>query len=172
MQCAAMSKARSKQLAPYPRSLAGTLLAAREAVMAPIRPRLRATGVTDPQWRVLRVLNDVDTMDAQGIATTALLHAPSVTRILKELLDRRLIERQIDPHDGRRSIIRITTLGKELVAATAPATLEVLSAYEQAFGAERLEAMRIEIEAFVRTITNATFPEGQMSAPDEQAPQE
>lgn len=41
-------------LPPYPRSLAGTLLAAREAVMAPIRPLLREAGVT----RIVRELVD------------------------------------------------------------------------------------------------------------------
>ena len=95
-------------LVEYSQSLAGTLLAAREAVMAPIRPLLRAVNITEQQWRVLRVLADVNALDASAIAEQALLYAPTVSRILRELVDRGLIMRAIDPNDGRRSIISIT----------------------------------------------------------------
>ena len=147
-----MAKRKSMSLAPYPQSLAGILLAAREAVMAPIRPELRAANVTEQQWRVLRVLADCDSMDARGIATTALLYSPSVTRILKELAERGLIERATDVNDGRRSIIAITDDGRSLVKATAAHTLKLLDQYAQAFGPERLEALKAEISAFTTVV--------------------
>lgn len=125
-------------LVKYSESLAGTLLAAREAVMAPIRPFLRAANVTEQQWRVLRVLADADTLDASGIAEQALLYAPTVTRILRELVDRGLISRKSDPEDGRRSIVSITPEGFELVQATASHTQPLLAAYAAAFGEQRL----------------------------------
>ena len=122
----------------YSRSLAGTLLAAREAVMAPIRPLLRDANVTEQQWRVLRVLADMGELDVSGIAENALLYTPTVSRILKELVDRELILRQVDPNDGRRSIIAITEAGRALVQETASHTRILLSAYAEAFGQERL----------------------------------
>lgn len=131
-------------LLPYPKSLAGSLLAAREAVMAPIRPFLRAANVTEQQWRVLRVLSETEFLDAKGIADQALLHAPTVTRILKELGDRKLIERRIDPADGRRWIVSITEAGAQLVTDTAKHTRLLIANYAEAFTPERLEAFRIE----------------------------
>lgn len=134
-------------LQPYPVSLAGSLLAARESVMAPIRPVLRGAGVTEQQWRVLRVLADADSLDASGIARQALLYAPTVTRILKELADRGLIERRADEGDARRSVITITDKGRELVVDTAAQTVRLLKAYGEAFGEDRLEAFKKEAQA-------------------------
>lgn len=140
------------KLSPYRASLAGTLLAAREAVMAPIRPILREANVTEQQWRVLRVLAETDTLDARGIATAALLHAPSVTRILKELEDRGLIKRSIDPKDSRRSLIAISAAGRRLMQITARYTMRVLADYTDAFGSERLAALQSELIDFTKTI--------------------
>ena len=155
----APSPAPSSGLQPYPNSIAGSLLAAREAVMAPIRPYLRASNVTEQQWRVLRVLADAETMDAKGIADQALLYAPTVTRILKELGDRKLINRRTDPDDGRRSIISITAEGRKLVVDTASHTRVLLDAYTQAFGAERLEALKAEAQALVRALESFRLEE-------------
>lgn len=148
-----MVKPSSLSLAPYPQSLAGILLAAREAVMAPIRPELRSANVTEQQWRVLRVLADCKSIDARGIATAALLYPPSVTRILKELAERGLIQRQTDAGDGRRSIIAITAEGRALVNATAAHTLKLLDQYADAFGQARLDALKSEIAAFTAAIS-------------------
>lgn len=139
-----MSRKTYSGLAPYPVSLAGSLLAAREAVMAPIRPLLRSANVTEQQWRVLRVLADAESLDAKGIADHALLYAPTVTRILKELVERKLIERRIDPGDARRSIVSITDNGRQLVSDTAKRTKVLLKAYTETFGPERLQAFIAE----------------------------
>ncbi|MGN6358533.1 MAG: MarR family transcriptional regulator [Novosphingobium sp.] len=140
-------------LPPYPRSLAGTLLAAREAVMAPIRPLLREAGVTDQQWRVLRVLADGGPLDASGIAESALLYAPSVTRIVRELVDRGLLSRATSESDRRRSVIEITPVGRELVGRTAARTARMLVAYGEAFGPERLDRFVLEAAALAAALS-------------------
>lgn len=140
------------KLVPYRSSLAGTLLAAREAVMAPIRPILRDANFTEQQWRVLRVLSEQDSMDARSVAQAALLHAPSVTRILKELHERGLIERSIDARDSRRSVLSITEGGRTLMRLTARYTLQLLESYIEAFGEERLEALCKELGALSEAI--------------------
>lgn len=144
------------RLPAYRKSLAGTLLAAREAVMAPIRPELRAANVTEQQWRVLRVLNDHEKLDAAALAAAALLHAPSLTRILKELNERGLITRRPDPDDARRSIVAITAAGRMLIAETAAHTLAVLDSYAEAFGRERLDALMQELAAFTASIARGS----------------
>lgn len=134
-----MSRISKTGLPVYSQSIAGCLLAAREAVMAPIRPHLRSAGVTEQQWRVLRVLSDSGTMDAGSIATKALLYPPSVTRIVKELLQRGLIEKAANPGDGRKLSISVTEAGQLLVQETGAHTKRLLDKYGAAFGAERLE---------------------------------
>ena len=133
-----MSIKQNTLLPAYSQSIAGSLLAAREAVMAPIRPHLRSAGVTEQQWRVLRVLSDNGTMDAGTIAQKALLYAPSVTRILKELLQRGLIAKTANVADGRKLSISISDMGQNLVQQTAAHTTRLLNEYEAVFGADRL----------------------------------
>jgi homoprotocatechuate degradation regulator HpaR len=140
-------------LPPYPRSLAGTLLAAREAVMAPIRPLLREAGVTDQQWRVLRVLADAGPLDASNIAESALLYAPSVTRILRELAERGLVSRSADVADRRRTVVSITAEGRTLVRRTATRTAMLLEGYGKAFGQERLDQFIAEAAALTKALS-------------------
>lgn len=147
-----MKRKNSTGLPPYTQSIAGVLLAAREAVMAPIRPHLRAVNVTEQQWRVLRVLADAETLDARGVANKALLYAPTVTRILKELADRKLIVRHTDPRDARRSIIAITEEGRALVVGAAKHTRLLLDGYGEAFGQARLDAFKAEALALANAL--------------------
>lgn len=137
---------------PYRRSLAGTLLAAREAVMAPIRPLLRDAGLTEQQWRVLRVLVDEGDSDPSGLAQAGLLYPPTVTRILKELVDRGLLHRRQDPEDGRRWLIAATPAGVALVESTSNRTSALLDEYANRFGADRLQALQDELAELVRHI--------------------
>jgi homoprotocatechuate degradation regulator HpaR len=143
-----------QKLPAYRQSLAGALLTAREAVMAPLRPHLRDAGVTEQQWRVLRVLDEGDA-DPTALAEAALLFAPSVTRILKDLVDRDLIVRHADPEDGRRSILSLTPAGRALIRKTSRRTVHVLESYAEHFGAERLAKLQSELLAFARAISVA-----------------
>jgi len=159
-----------RRLLPYRASLAGTLLAAREAVMMPLRPILREAGLTDPQWRVLRVLQDGVDMDPSSIARAALLHAPSVTRILKELVDRGLVGRKIDSADGRRSNLILRPAGRKLVEQTAARSWVVVDQMSATFGERRLARLRAELAAFVITMaepgtTPAPVPHKTRAAP-------
>lgn len=152
-----MSK-KSRKLSPYRVSVAGTLLKAREIVMNPIRPVLWNAGVTEQQWRVLRVLKDEGSVDPSRLAQSALLRASSVTRILKELEERGLIVRGVDVRDGRRFIVTISAAGKRLVEETVTHTLVILNEYEDRFGKERLDALLAELQAFIDAIASVRPP--------------
>lgn len=142
-----------RQLPSYRQSLAGRLLAAREAVMAPLRPTLREAGVTEQQWRVLRVLIDTARIDVSALAAAALLRPPSLTRILRELEGRGLIVRETDSDDGRRAFVTISPLGRRLVDDTTERTLALLDRYASAFGVERLRRLIDELALFTATVS-------------------
>jgi homoprotocatechuate degradation regulator HpaR len=150
---------KERQLPPYRHSLAGTLLAAREAVMAPIRPMLRTAGVTEQQWRVLRVLDGSGPIDPTTLADAALLYAPSVTRILKELVERGLVLREMDRRDGRRSILTLSPAGRSLIRETAQHTIRQLDTYAEKFGEERLQSLIDELHMLIDTIGPASIVE-------------
>src|SRR3954463_7100586 len=77
----------------FSRSLPMSLLRAREAVMRQFRPSLREHGLTEQQWRLLRALAALDAAEVGALARTASRLAPSLSRILRDLEARSLIER-------------------------------------------------------------------------------
>ena len=141
-----------RKLLPYRHSLAGTLLAAREAVMSPIRPMLAEAGVTEQQWRVLRVLDDAGSVDLKTLADSALLFGPSVTRILKDLVERGLVVRQTNPNDGRGAIVSLSAKGRALIEETAAHTIRQLNIYSRKFGDKRLKNLILELRALIAVI--------------------
>ena len=101
------------------RNLPRLLLEAREAVMQHTRPSLRENGLSDQQWRVLRVLgehaDDSAGVETGRVAREALLLGPSLTGVLTRMERDGLIARERCPQDARRTVIRATPAGLTLV---------------------------------------------------------
>ena len=121
------------------RALPIALLRAREAVMARFRPILHARDVTEQQWRVIRVLGEDSPLDTGEVAVRARLLAPSLTRIVKGLEERRLILRERDVNDGRRISLAIAPPGMALIRDLTPQTEAVYTELEHSYGRERIE---------------------------------
>lgn len=129
------------RLRSFNRSLPMALLRAREAVMRQFRPSLQSYGITEQQWRVLRALTTVETIEVLELAKATYLLAPSLSRILKDLDARELIVRSVSETDARRGLISISPSGRMLIEA-AGATSEVTYAQiTERFGAEKLKAL-------------------------------
>lgn len=141
-----------RKLPKYEQTISAALIAAKEGVLAPMRPKLRENDITEPQWRVMRVLNDRGITDATGIAEVALLHAPSVTRILKELESRKLVVRASDPEDKRRAMAFLTPEGRDLLKIISKDVRRVMGEYFDRFGPERLERLLDELRALTAAI--------------------
>jgi homoprotocatechuate degradation regulator HpaR len=97
------------------RNLPRLLLQAREAVMAHTRPSLRGHGLSDQQWRVLRVLGENGTVETGRVAREAFILGPSLTGVLARMERDGLIRRMRDPEDQRRSVVEATPRGLKLV---------------------------------------------------------
>ena len=104
----------------FSRSLPMSLLRAREAVMRQFRPSLRNHGLTEQQWRILRALTAVDAIEVTELARVAFLLGPSLSRILRDLEARDLIERRTAKADLRRGVVSISAKGLKLIEAVAP----------------------------------------------------
>lgn len=103
------------------RNLPRLLLEAREAVMLHTRPSLRAHGLSDQQWRVLRVLgehaHERGGIETGRVASEAYLLGPSLTGVLTRMERNGLIERQRCAQDARRTVVRATAAGLTKVQA-------------------------------------------------------
>ncbi len=120
--------------------------------MARFRPMLRDKGLTEQQWRAMRVLAEYEDIDATELARRALLLPPSLSRILQFLERERLIERTQDPEDHRRSRFQLTEKGGRLCTAIAPESEALYAQIEAEFGNQELAQLYSLLNRFYRTI--------------------
>ncbi len=134
--------ARQVPMREFSRSLPMSLLRAREAVMRQFRPSLRQHGLTEQQWRILRALAAIDAVEVTELARTAFLLGPSLSRILRDLEARHLIERKTAKEDQRRSMVSISEKGVKLMAVVAPTSEAIYAEITRRFGARKLTELQ------------------------------
>jgi hypothetical protein len=128
------------------RNLPRLLLQAREAVMAHNRPSLRDQGLSDQQWRVLRVLGEDHGNGGTGVETgriarEAFITSPSLSGVLTRMERDGLIQRARAANDQRRTEVQATALGLARVA-TLSTTIEAHYQWmEQHLGKAKLQAL-------------------------------
>lgn len=144
---AATSSARRVPMREFSRSLPMSLLRAREAVMRQFRPSLRNHGLTEQQWRILRALTAVDAIEVTELARTAFLLGPSLSRILRDLEARHLIERRAAKADLRRGMVSISAKGLKLIEAVAPTSESIYAAITKLYGARKLAELQDMLSA-------------------------
>ncbi len=143
-----MSSDRPPNIRATSRSLPIALLRARERVMAPIRVMLAEAGVTEQQWRVLRVLAEDGAREPKEIAERSCLFVSSLTRIVDALEARGLVRRLPNDADRRKIAIEITKAGARLIEENTPASNAIFGRVAARFGAERLDALLDLLEEF------------------------
>src|ERR1700731_4881121 len=136
------TKVRRVPMREFSRSLPMSLLRAREAVMRHFRASLRNYDLTEQQWRILRALASVDTIEVTELARVAFLLGPSLSRILRDLEARRLIERKVAKADLRRGVMSISPKGLKLIEAGAPSSEEIYAAITRRYGARKLAELQ------------------------------
>ena len=136
----------------FKHSLPMELLKAREAAMARFRPMLRAHGVTEQQWRVIRALSEYGKIDASELARRSFLLAPSLTRILQFLEKEEIVRRSTDIKDQRRTVLMLTGKGKRIYSEVGPDSEALYLAIEQDFGVDKLEALYQLLTEFYTTL--------------------
>lgn len=123
------------------RNLPRLLLQARESVMAHTRPSLRGHGLSDQQWRVLRVLGEHGTVETGRVAREAYILGPSLTGVLARMERDGLVQRERDPADQRRTVVEATPKGLKLVDKLSH-TIEAHYAWmEKSLGKEKLSQL-------------------------------
>jgi homoprotocatechuate degradation regulator HpaR len=119
-----------------------SLLRTREQVMERFRPLLAARGITEQQWRVLRVLAEIGPSDASTVAHHACLMLPSLTRITRTLSEAGWVEPSKDPEDGRKIRLALTDEGHAVLRKAAPESAAVYASIAAAIGPEKLAQLQ------------------------------
>jgi homoprotocatechuate degradation regulator HpaR len=127
-------KRKHKKLRNFSESLPMVLLRAREAVMERFRPNLRSHQLTDQQWRVLRALFDHGKKDLGELAELCCLLKPSLTRIVRSMEQRDLLQKHVDVTDHRRIFVSISIKGQSLITQVGRKSEKIYNNIELEFG--------------------------------------
>jgi homoprotocatechuate degradation regulator HpaR len=103
------------------RNLPLLLLQARERVISYFRPILNAHGITEQQWRVVRVLLEVPALEPRQIGELCAISSPSMAGVLGRMEQAGYICRRRVEHDQRRVLVSLTPKSRALAASMAPA---------------------------------------------------
>src|SRR6201998_2723102 len=143
----------------FSRSLPMSLLRAREAVMRHFRPSLRDHGLTEQQWRILRALASIDAVEVTELARVAFLLGPSLSRILRDLEARELIERKVAKADLRRGLVSISARGLRLMETVAPSSEAIYAAITRRYGARKLAELQDMLHALESSLAELRIGE-------------
>jgi homoprotocatechuate degradation regulator HpaR len=130
----------------FEQSLPMMLLRAREATMSNFRSVLKASGLTEQQWRILRILNDSGEMESGLIAKKGCILKPSLTGILTRMEEDGLLERRRSKQDARRLHVGISEKGRCLIQDLTPLIEERYSVIQKKIGLEKLEQLQLILE--------------------------
>jgi len=104
----------------FSQSLPMMLYRTLDVVMPRFRRIFKEFGLTEQQWRVLRVLWEQDRLAFHELASIALIPRPSLVGIIDRLRDAGLVERVRCEKDRRIVYVRVTAAGADIQEQVMP----------------------------------------------------
>lgn len=129
------------------RSLPIALTRAREKVMGPVRVMLASSGISEQQWRILRVLSESGPLGVTHLGEHTSLLLPSLTRILQSMERNGLVSRAVDPNDRRRQMLSITSSGQAVIDDNYEAAVKISRRLVDHLGQDRYDGLLDTLEA-------------------------
>ncbi|WLH55522.1 MULTISPECIES: homoprotocatechuate degradation operon regulator HpaR [unclassified Pseudomonas] len=122
-------------------SLTLTLLQAREAAMSFFRPSLNEHGLTEQQWRVIRILNEHDELEIYQLAELACILKPSMTGVLVRMEAAGMIHRRKAEQDQRRVLVTLADKGRASFASMSQCMEANYQRLQEQLGEEKLQTL-------------------------------
>lgn len=113
------------------------------------RPILKHFGLTDQQWRILRLLDEYGQMEPNALCAQCQIHSASMAGMLARMEELQLILRGPVEGDMRRVSVRLASRGEQLVIEMAPLIDLQYLLIEEALGKDVLENLFDSLEAFI-----------------------
>ena len=142
------------------RNLPMLLLQAREAVLARFRPLLKANGLSEQQWRILRALADDGPMEPRQIVQRCGISSPSLAGILARMDEMGWVRRERFEHDARRILVTPEPKSRALVKRLAPQIESIYRDIETAAGREFTHSLYRALDALIACLGPAEDAEG------------
>jgi homoprotocatechuate degradation regulator HpaR len=157
------------------RNLPLLMLQARERVIGHFRPVLNAHGLTEQQWRIVRLLLDAGGLEPREIGELCNLSSPSLAGVLKRMEEIDLVKRRRFAHDQRRVHVTLTARSRALAARMAPQIEAVYARIQGLLGAEFCERLYATLDDVLARLDRcgteaAPAPPDQQPQPAAQGP--
>jgi len=120
----------------FTRSLPMMLYRSLDAVTPRFRKIFSDFGLTEQQWRVLRVLWEQQDVTLNELSGITLIPAPSLVGVVDRLQDMGLVERRRSDVDRRKVYVLATEKGAELEAKVMPRVASAYASLKQSVDAE------------------------------------
>jgi homoprotocatechuate degradation regulator HpaR len=134
------------------RNLPLLLLQAREGVLARFRPILHQHGLTEQQWRILRVLLETGPLEPRQIGRLCGISSPSLAGILARMEALDLVSRERLEHDQRRVLVTPSTRSRTLAQRMAPQIEAEYAALEAQVGPAFIASLYATLDALVEQL--------------------
>jgi homoprotocatechuate degradation regulator HpaR len=131
------------------RNLPLLLLQAREAVLSRFRPLLKANGLSEQQWRIVRALIDFGPMEPRQIVQLCGISSPSLTGVLARMDELGWVRRERFDNDARRVMVTLAPKSRALVKRLAPSIEAVYAEIEELIGPEFTQSLYQSIDTLI-----------------------
>jgi homoprotocatechuate degradation regulator HpaR len=125
------------------------MLQARERVIAHFRPILNAHGITEQQWRIVRLLLDTGPLEPHEIGELCRLSSPSLAGVLSRMENIGFVQRRRLADDQRRVRVSLTPRSRALATRMAPLIEAVYAHIEDLLGKEFAEDFYRVLDALI-----------------------
>ncbi len=120
--------------------------------MSRFRPVLNQHGVTEQQWRILRVLLDEDGLEPRQLCERCLISSPSIAGVLMRMEEAGLITRERMEHDQRRVKVTVTAATKKLGKSIAPIIEREYLELEKKVGVKQLQQVYDTLDTLLQNL--------------------
>lgn len=120
--------------------------------MSRFRPVLNQHGVTEQQWRILRVLLDEDGLEPRQLCERCLISSPSIAGVLMRMEEAGLIKRERMEHDQRRVKVTVTAATKKLGKSIAPIIEREYLDLEKKVGVKQLQQVYDTLDTLLQNL--------------------
>ncbi|KRP76920.1 MULTISPECIES: homoprotocatechuate degradation operon regulator HpaR [Pseudomonas] len=122
-------------------SLTLALLQAREAAMSFFRPSLNEHGLTEQQWRIIRILEQHGELEIYQLAELACILKPSMTGVLVRMEAAGMVHRRKAEQDQRRVLITLADKGKASFESMSQCMEANYQRLQDQLGAEKFQTL-------------------------------
>ena len=134
------------------RNLPLLLLQAREHVISHFRPILNEHGITEQQWRIVRLLVDAGPLEPREIGEQCRISSPSMAGVLSRMEELALIKRKRFESDQRRVLVSLTPRSRALATRMAPHIDETYNRIESIIGKDFSERFFQALDQLIETL--------------------